>query len=371
MPKRVVKIKLQAKDHRKFRMRTRREVKAYINAAIANGKASRKGTKRTIANIRMKPKYWNKKTSYMVIYFMYKSAVTNQVVLATNVKKKNGIKTVPPLSKALYADVKLPKSVQRATEIDLAFSIRPEEKDPNKLRLQINKGRPLFDRGILDGAKLEPMWNGAGMALVPDYSLDKILLDPKYSKDKVVIPNIPPVPLTEEEKKEWKIFNLESLCLEMPTEEALQYDWEGLRATLEKEGALNEVDFMTYHRETTPKDGVPAYAKAASIQTVMEDERFWKAWNASYGLDVPPVMNIEWEEKDFNIKIGVDIKGMSAQEQKHLLFSLSASKLEDPNWLHRRTDLLLEQGFSQSVIDEYFQGKSLISKEANRALPKA
>lgn len=296
----------------------------------------------------------------------------------------------PPTGFDLYATVCVPESVHRASEVDMAFSIRPEEKDQSKIKLQINKERkPLtvlkkdgsteifdIDKALKEGIALFSPNGVGGFDLVnnegvPNYSLDKIHLDPKYSKAKVVIPNIPPVPLTEEEKKEWKIFNLGSLRREMPTAGSLQYDWEGLRARLEENGDLKEVDFMAYHRETTPADEVPAYAKAASIQTAMEDERFWKAWNASYGLDVPPVTGIDWECEDFDIKLNVDIKGMSEQEQKRLLFNMGGSRLEDPFWLTKHTDLLLEQGFSQSVIDEYCKGKSSISKDANCVLPKA
>lgn len=296
----------------------------------------------------------------------------------------------PPAGFDLYATVCVPKSVHSASEVDMAFSIRPEEKDQSKIKLQINKERkPLtvlkkdgsteifdIDKALKEGIALFSPNGVGGFDLVnnegvPDYSLDKILLDPKYSKDKVVIPNIPPVPLTEEEKKEWKIFNLGSLRREMPTADSLQYDWEGLRARLEENGDLKEADFMTYHRETTPADEVSAQAKPDTVQTAMEDDRFLKAWKDCQDLDIPLLKGFDWVEKDFEINIKVDIKGMPEQEQKRLLFVIGGSRLEDPNWLIRHTDLLLEQGFSQSVIDDYCKGKSLISKEASCALPKA
>lgn len=81
MPKRIVSVKLLTKDHRKFRLRTRREIKTYMNAMIANGKTNRKGTKRTLAMARKNPKFWNKKTSYMAVYFMYKSVVAQSLGL--------------------------------------------------------------------------------------------------------------------------------------------------------------------------------------------------------------------------------------------------------------------------------------------------
>lgn len=73
----------------------------------------------------------------------------------------------PPVGVKLFANLEMPKVIRRACEKDAAFSIRAEEKNPKKLQLQVNKGRPLFDPGISGGFKIEPMWNGAGLAVVP------------------------------------------------------------------------------------------------------------------------------------------------------------------------------------------------------------
>ncbi len=71
MPKRVVKIKLQARNHRKYRLRTRREIKAYANALVASGKTKRRGTKHILKNIRGDQAYWNKLHT-MDLYFVAK-----------------------------------------------------------------------------------------------------------------------------------------------------------------------------------------------------------------------------------------------------------------------------------------------------------
>lgn len=71
MPKRVVKFKLvpHARMER-YRLRTRKEIKRFINARIANAMAERKSSKNVIKTVREKPAYWLKPKSFMVIYKM-------------------------------------------------------------------------------------------------------------------------------------------------------------------------------------------------------------------------------------------------------------------------------------------------------------
>ena len=75
MPKRTTSLKLVTGNHRKFRLRARREIKAYINAMIANGKTNRQGTRKILGNIRRDRKYWMLKDKCMVVYFMAKEGV--------------------------------------------------------------------------------------------------------------------------------------------------------------------------------------------------------------------------------------------------------------------------------------------------------
>ena len=72
MPKRTTSLKLVTGNHRKFRLRARREIKAYINAMIANGKTNRQGTRKILGNVRRDRKYWLLKDKCMVVYFMAK-----------------------------------------------------------------------------------------------------------------------------------------------------------------------------------------------------------------------------------------------------------------------------------------------------------
>lgn len=63
----------------------------------------------------------------------------------------------------------------------------------------------------------------------PGYTLDHIVQADIRAK----IPfSISPAPLSEEDKKRWTIFNLDSLYSELLIEEALQYDWDELRVKL-------------------------------------------------------------------------------------------------------------------------------------------
>lgn len=111
MPKRVVKFKLvpHARMER-YRLRTRKEIKRFINARIANAMAERKSSKNVIKTVREKPAYWLKPKSFMVIYKMTRD---NERVFA---------------------------SVEEAENM-LSKEIGP--------------------------VKMEPMWNGVGFAIVP------------------------------------------------------------------------------------------------------------------------------------------------------------------------------------------------------------
>lgn len=72
MPKRTTSLKLVTGNHRKFRLRARREIKAYINAMIASGKTTRKGTRKILSGIRSHQDYWNDERHCMAVYFMAK-----------------------------------------------------------------------------------------------------------------------------------------------------------------------------------------------------------------------------------------------------------------------------------------------------------
>lgn len=87
------------------------------------------------------------------------------------------------------------------------------------------------------------------------YSLDQAMQSTGLS-GRCSYPGIYPAPMTEEEKKWWTEFNLKLLSKELPTEEALQYDWAGLRAELEKHGSLTDKHFQTYHRADGAIDAV-------------------------------------------------------------------------------------------------------------------
>ena len=72
MPKRAVSIRLKYHNHRLYRLRTRREIKTYINAMIASGKTTRKGTRKILSGIRSHQDYWNDERHCMAVYFMAK-----------------------------------------------------------------------------------------------------------------------------------------------------------------------------------------------------------------------------------------------------------------------------------------------------------
>ena len=72
MPKRTVSIRLKYHNHRLYRLRTRREIKTYINAMIASGKTTRKGTRKILSGIRSHQDYWNDERHCMAVYFMAK-----------------------------------------------------------------------------------------------------------------------------------------------------------------------------------------------------------------------------------------------------------------------------------------------------------
>ena len=68
MPKRAVSIRLKYHNHRLYRLRTRREIKTYINAMIASGKTTRKGTRKILSGIRSHQDYWNDERHCMAVY---------------------------------------------------------------------------------------------------------------------------------------------------------------------------------------------------------------------------------------------------------------------------------------------------------------
>lgn len=80
MPKRTVSVRLQYNNHRLYRLRTRREIKAYINAMIANGKTKRKGTRKILSGIRQHRRYWADPTHCMAVYFMPRQSLARTVL---------------------------------------------------------------------------------------------------------------------------------------------------------------------------------------------------------------------------------------------------------------------------------------------------
>jgi hypothetical protein len=76
MPKRIVKVKLVPHaGMERFRLRTRKEIKRYINARVKHARGSRKHGKVLLKSAREKKAYWHKPGSFMVVHKLYRHEI--------------------------------------------------------------------------------------------------------------------------------------------------------------------------------------------------------------------------------------------------------------------------------------------------------